>query len=113
MRKTPEWVRLPKFCCNKGCRRRPVVARKVNDHWVAMCATHSSYWCDASSGSLDVSKLIQEKPSGGRVLDKPDLVAMRCARDIENLSLSATHIAKKYGLSREYILRSRREDRAA
>lgn len=33
----PDTMILMNECANKGCRRRPVVARKIGDFWVTHC----------------------------------------------------------------------------
>jgi len=55
----PAWIRIPKFCVNKGCRRVGVVAKKLSDFWVVMCEE-----CKGGTITLDFDKTLSEKPEG-------------------------------------------------
>jgi hypothetical protein len=55
----PEWIRIPKYCSNKGCKHVGVVAKKLSDFWVVLCDD-----CQGKTITLDVDKILAEKPDG-------------------------------------------------
>jgi hypothetical protein len=58
-KKTPEWIRISKFCVNKGCNHVGTVAKRLSDFWVVLCDD-----CQGEAITLDVNKLLSEKPDG-------------------------------------------------
>jgi hypothetical protein len=57
--KPAEWVRIPKWCVNKGCRRRATSAKMMSDFWIALCDI-----CQKKQITIDVNKTMEEKPGG-------------------------------------------------
>lgn len=57
--KPPAWVRISKYCSNKGCRRVGVVANRLSDFWVVRCDQ-----CQGKEITLDIDKMLSEKPDG-------------------------------------------------
>lgn len=62
--KPPEWIRIPKFCVNKGCNRRGITARKLSDFWVVLCAECERQNIAGKSITLDTTKIMAERPEG-------------------------------------------------
>jgi hypothetical protein len=56
-RPCPEWVRIPKFCINKGCHRVGTVAKKLSDFWIVLCDD-----CQGKTITIDTNKTISERP---------------------------------------------------
>ena len=57
--KPPQWIRIPKFCVNKGCKRVGVVAKKLSDFWIVLCDE-----CQGKTITMDANKILSEKPDG-------------------------------------------------
>jgi hypothetical protein len=55
----PEWVRISKFCVNRGCTHVGTVAKRLSDFWIVLCDD-----CQGKTIALDVSKMLSEKPDG-------------------------------------------------
>lgn len=58
-RLSPEWIRISKFCVNKGCKRVGVVAKRLSDFWVVLCDE-----CRGKTIALDMHKIVAEAPDG-------------------------------------------------
>lgn len=57
----PEWVRISKYCVNKGCNRVGTAAKKLSDFWVVLCDQ-----CNGTTVTLDLNKILPEKSEKGR-----------------------------------------------
>ena len=55
--KTPDWIRISKYCVNVGCKRRGVAAKRLSDFWVVLCDQ-----CRGKEITLDMKKIVAENP---------------------------------------------------
>jgi hypothetical protein len=54
------WIRISKYCVNKGCKRIGTLAKRMSSgFWIVMCDD-----CQGKTITLDMGKIPDEKPNG-------------------------------------------------